>query len=170
MSDQIASALDYAHSAGVLHLNLQPKNVLVEPDGWVSVKGFGLEATERMAWAYQDRALTAAAPYMSVEQATGAKVNHRSDLYSLGAILYELLTDRVPFDSDDAGYVRQRQMTDAPAPPHLISANVPEEVSKVVMRLLEKNPDDRFDSAAAFQAALDGALNTDLRRTVRLDR
>lgn len=169
VSDQIASALDYAHAAGVLHLNLRPENVLIEPDGWVSVKGFGLEAGGRMVWAYQERSRTAAAPYMSTEQAGGAAVDHRSDLYSLGAILYEMLTDRVPFDSDDADYVRQRQLTDAPAAPHLISANVPEEVSNVVMRLLEKNPGNRFNSAAAFQAALDGALNPDLRRTLRLN-
>jgi serine/threonine protein kinase len=163
ISDQIASALDYAHSVGVLHLNLQPENVLIEPDGWVSVKGFGLEAGARMGWAYQERSRAAAAPYLSAEQAMCAKVDHRSDLYSLGAILYEMLTDRVPFDSVDADYVKQRQVTDAPAPPHLISMGVPEEVSNVVMRLLEKDPDNRFNSAAAFQAALDGALNSVLR-------
>lgn len=158
ISDQIASALDYAHSVGVLHLNLQPENVLIERDGWVSVKGFGLEAGARMGWAYEERSRIAAAPYMSVEMASGANVDHRSDLYSLGAILYELLTDRVPFDSEDADYVKQRQVTYAPAPPHLISADVPLEISNVVMRLLEKNPDSRFDSAASFQTALDGAL------------
>ena len=161
ISDQIASALDYAHSLGVLHLNLQPENVLVEADGWVCVKNFGVEAGARMGWAYGERSRNAAAPYMSAELAASAKVDHRSDLYSLGAILYESLTDRVPFDSHDADYVKQRQATDAPAPPHLISADVPEEVSNVVMRLLEKDPDSRFNSAAAFQAALDGALNPD---------
>ncbi|MFP5260724.1 MAG: serine/threonine-protein kinase [Blastocatellia bacterium] len=168
-SDQIASALDYAHAAGVLHLDLRPENVLIEPDGWVCVMGFGLEAGGRAGRAYQERSRMAAAPYMSPEQAAGMAVDHRSDLYSLGAILYEMLTDRVPFDSDDADYVRRRQLTDAPAPPHMISANVPEEVSAVVMRLLEKNPDNRFNSAAAFQAALDGALNPDLRRSLRLN-
>jgi serine/threonine protein kinase len=169
IGDQVASALDYAHSLGVLHLNLQPENVLVEPDGWVSVKGFGVEAGARAGWAYGARSRMAAAPYMSAELATGAKVDHRSDLYSLGAILYEMLTDRVPFDSHDADYVKQRQATDAPAPPHLISAGVPEEVSCVVMRLLEKNPDSRFNSAAAFQAALDGVLNPASRTGVRPD-
>jgi eukaryotic-like serine/threonine-protein kinase len=156
--DQIASALDYAHSVGVLHLNLQPDKVLVEPDGWVSVTGFGLEAGARMAWAHRERSRLAAAPYLSVEGAKGANVDHRSDFYSLGAILYELLTDRVPFDSDDADYVKQRQATYAPAPPHLISTDVPESVSKVVLKLLEKEPGNRFQSAAAFQTALDSAL------------
>jgi serine/threonine protein kinase len=168
--DQIASALDYAHSVGVLHLNLQPEKVMVERDGWVSVTGFGLRAGANTAWAHRERSRQAAAPYLSAEAAMGANVDHRSDLYSLGAILYELLTDRVPFDSDDAGYVRQRQATYAPAPPHLISTSVPEQVSKVVMRLLEKDPDKRFDSAVAFQTALDSALKPVLRGGERFGR
>ena len=157
--DQIASALDYAHSTGVLHLNLQPENVLVEPDGWVCVKGFGLESKARMEWAYGERSRVGAAPYLSAEQVMGEKVDHRSDLYSLGVILYELLTDRVPFDSDDVDYVKHRQMTDVPAPPHLLSMVVSEEVSSVVMQLLARDPNDRFQNAAAFQIALDSAFN-----------
>jgi eukaryotic-like serine/threonine-protein kinase len=159
ISDQIASALDYAHSAGVLHLNLRPENVLVEPDGWVSVKGFGLESRARMDWAYVERSQAMAAPYLSAEQAMGEKMDHRSDLYSLGVILYELLTDRVPFDSDDVDYVKQRQVKDGPAPPHLISMVVSEEVSSVVMQLLQRDPNNRFQNAAAFQTALDSAIN-----------
>lgn len=163
ISDQIASALDYAHSASVLHLNLQPENVLVEPDGWVSVKGFGLEARPRMEWAYGERSRAGAAPYISAEQAMGEKIDHRSDLYSLGVILYELLTDRVPFDSNDGEYVKQRQINDAPAPPHLLSMVVSEEISGVVMQLLARDPNNRFQNAAAFQTALDGARNAALR-------
>jgi eukaryotic-like serine/threonine-protein kinase len=160
ISDQIASALDYAHSVGVLHLNLQPENVLVEPDGWVSVKGFGLETKARMDWAYGERSRAGAAPYLSAEQSMGEKVDHRSDLYSLGVILYELLTDRVPYDSDDVDYVKQRQMAGAPAPPHLLSMVVSEEVSNVVMQLLARDPNNRFQNAAAFQTALDSAFNS----------
>jgi serine/threonine-protein kinase len=111
-----------------------------------------------------------AAPYLSVEQARGVSLDHRSDLYSLGVILYELLTDRVPFDSDDVEYVKQRQASYSPAPPHLISQDVPEQVSNVVMRLLEKEPNNRFNSAAAFQTALDDALKHASRGRVRLDR
>jgi eukaryotic-like serine/threonine-protein kinase len=158
IADQIAGALDYAHALGVLHLRLSPDCVLVEPSGRVTVAGFGIQAGATSAWAQSERARRLAATYASVEQATGATCTAASDLYSLGAILYEMLTDRVPFDSDDEGYVRERQLQFAPAPPHLISPEVPEAVSCVVMKLLEREPQNRFAGAAEFQAALDEAL------------
>ena len=158
---QVASALDHAHSLGVLHLQLQPESILIEPSGLVTVKDFGIESGARLEWAYQERTRRLAAVYASAEQATGAKIDNRSDLYSLGAILYEMLTDRVPFDSDDDDYVRRKQLDYAPAPPHLISMDVPEEVSSVVMKLLEKDPNNRFNRAGEFQAALRAALNAD---------
>jgi serine/threonine-protein kinase len=153
IADQIASALDHAHQLGVLHLRLQPECVLIEADGWVTIAGFGAEAAD------SHRLKMPAAPYASPEQAARGAVDNRSDLYSIGAMLYEMLTDRTPFDSDDEDYVRHRQRSLAPAPPHLISTDVPEPVSSVVMKLLEPEPDSRFASAAAFQAALDEAVN-----------
>jgi serine/threonine protein kinase len=158
IADQIASALDHAHSLGVLHLQLRPESILVEPGGWVMVKDFGIESRAELDWAHRERAGRLAAPYLSVEQAAGGKVDHRSDLYSLGVILYQMLTDRVPFDSDDDDYVRRKQLSYDPAPPHLISTGVPEAVSGVVMKLLEKGPNNRFARAADFQTALYAAL------------
>jgi serine/threonine protein kinase len=153
IADQIAGALDYSHQIGVLHLRLDPESVLVEPDGWITVSGFGAETgTARRSENYK-------AQYASPELVAGAAVDQRCDLYSLGALLYEMLTDRTPYDSDDAEHIRQKQMSDAPSPPHLISLDVPESVSAVVMRLLELDPDKRFRSAAEFQAALDAAAN-----------
>lgn len=158
IADQIASALDCAHTLGVLHLQLSPDCILIEPSGWVTVAGFGIEAGPQLASAHRERARRLAPVYASLEQASGAACMAASDLYSLGAILYEMLTDRVPFDSDDEDYVRERQLQAAPAPPHLISPEVPEAVSNVVMKLLEREPQNRFDSAAEFQVALDEAL------------
>lgn len=153
IADQIASALDYAHQIGVLHLRLDPESILVESDGWVTVSGFGTEKERpRASQNYK-------AQYASPELVAGAAVDQRSDLYSLGAILYEMLTDRTPYDSDDPEHIRRKQVSDAPSPPHLISLDVPESVSAVVMRLLELDPDKRFRSAAEFQAALDAATN-----------
>ena len=157
IADQVACALDHAHSLGVLHLQLQPESILIEPNGVVAVKDFGIESGARLEWAYQERARRLAAVYASAEQTTGAKIDNRSDLYSLGAILYEMLTDRVPFDSDDDDYVRRKQLDYAPAPPHLISMDVPESVSSVVMKLLDKDPNNRFNRANDFQAALRAA-------------
>lgn len=155
IADQIASALGHAHQMGVLHLRLQPESVLVEPDGWVTVADFGLEAKHG-----SERLLAPRVPYASPEQTMRVAAGHRSDLYSLGAVLYEMLTDRTPFDSNDEGYIKQRQVEFHAAPPHLISIDVPESVSNVVMRSLEREPAKRFASATAFQAALDGAINS----------
>ena len=153
IADQIAGALDHAHQIGVLHLRMDPQSVLVEPDGWVTVTGFGAEiGRARRAENYK-------AQYASPELVAGAAVDQRSDLYSLGAMLYEMLTDRTPYDSDDADHIKHKQMSYAPSPPHLISLDVPESVSAVVMKLLELEPDNRFRNAAAFQAALDAAIN-----------
>ena len=157
IATQVAGALDCAHALGVLHLQLSPDCILIEPDGRATVAGFGMEAAPQLAWAQRERSRRLAAVYASLEQASGATCTAASDLYSLGAILYEMLTDRVPFDSDDSDYVRERQLQFTPAPPHLISPEVPEAVSNVVMKLLERDARNRYDSAAAFQAALDQA-------------
>lgn len=157
IAGQIAGALDSAHALRVLHLQLSPDCILIEATDRVTVAGFGIDAGPRLEWAHRERSRRLAATYASLEQATGATCDRRSDLYGLGAILYEMLTDRVPFDSDDEDYVRERQLQFTPAPPHLISMEVPETVSNVVMRLLEREPRDRFASAAEFQAALDQA-------------
>lgn len=154
VADQIASALDHAHQTGVLHLALQPESILIEPDGWTTIGGFGIEAKWVSLHPRGPRA-----PYASPEQLRGGTVDHRSDLYSLGAVLYEMLTDRTPFDSNDADYVRRKQEISTPSPPHLISIDVPEVVSNVIMKLLEREPVERFESAAALQMALDRAVH-----------
>ena len=157
IADQIGSALDCAHGLGVLHLQLSPDCVRVEPNGRVTVAGFGIDAAPQLAWAHAERGRLLPATYASVEQASDQVCAARSDLYSLGAIFYEALTDRVPFDSDDEDYVRERQLQSPPAPPHLISLDAPEAVSEVVMKLLEREPRDRFNSAAEFRVALNEA-------------
>lgn len=157
IAGQISSALDCAHGLGVLHLQLSPDCVWIEPNGRVMLSGFGIDAAPQLAWAHAERGRRLPATYASVEQASNEVCTARSDLYSLGAIFYEALTDRVPFDSDDEDYVRERQLQSLPAPPHLISLDVPAAVSEVVMKLLEREPRDRFNSAAEFQVALNAA-------------
>lgn len=154
IADQLASALDHAHQQRVLHLKIEPGCVLIEPDGWVTLADFGIDARHATASGRQPRA-----PYASPEQSMGGELDRASDMYSLGVLLYEMLTDRSPFDSNDAEYVRQKQMTSMPAAPHLIFPDVPEAVSTVVMKLLATEPKNRFASAAAFQAALYDAVN-----------
>jgi serine/threonine-protein kinase len=152
---EVGAAIDSAHNARVLHLELNPANIFIGPDGRAMVDGFGINAAREMEWAQRARSRRQAAAYLSPEQASNAVVDHRSDIYSLGALLYEMLTDRVPFDSDDAGYIARKHEDGAVSPPHLISMEIDEELSAVVMRMLEKEPGARFASAARFLAALE---------------
>jgi serine/threonine-protein kinase len=155
IASEVGAAIDSAHNARVLHLELNPARVLIGPDGRAMVDGFGINAAREMEWAHRARSRRQAAPYLSPEQASNAVVDHRSDIYSLGVLLYEMLTDRVPFDSDDADYIARKHEEGAVSPPHLISMEIGEELSAVVMRMLEKEPGARFESAAQFLAALE---------------
>jgi serine/threonine-protein kinase len=158
--NQVASALDYAHRSGVVHLRLTPENILIEPNGKVLVADFGIGVDKEMAWAHHERSRNLAAPYRSIEQAGGASLDHRSDLYSLGVLLYEMLTDRVPFDSYCAKQLARRRATQMPLPPRVLSAGVPNRMSEIAMRLLEREPGKRFRRGAEVQEALSRAVDT----------
>jgi serine/threonine-protein kinase len=155
IASEVGAAIDSAHNARVLHLELNPANILIGLDGRAMVDGFGINAASEMEWAQRARWSRQAPAYLSPEQVSDAGADHRSDIYSLGALLYEMLTDRVPFDSDDAGYIARKHDDGAISPPHLISMEVDEELSAIVMRMLEKEPGARFESAAQFLAALE---------------
>jgi eukaryotic-like serine/threonine-protein kinase len=153
--NQIAAALAYAHSREVLHLRLQPEKILLEPNGLVRIIDFGIDAGQQFAWAHTERSRRLSAEYQSAEQMCDASLDQRSDLYSLGVLLFEMLTDRLPFDSEDPDYIRRRhRMKHSPLPPHVLSWDVPEAVSRVVMGLLEKNPNKRFSNATVFRMTL----------------
>jgi serine/threonine-protein kinase len=153
--NQIADALTYAHSREVLHLRLQPEKILLDQSGVVRITDFGIDAGQQSGWAHAERSRRLNAQYQSAEQMCGASLDQRSDLYSLGVLLFEMLTDRLPFDSEDAEYIKRRhRVKHAPLPPHVLSLEVPEAISRVVMGLLEKNPNKRFSNAKVFQMTL----------------
>jgi TonB family protein len=159
---QIAEALDYAHSLGVLHLTLQPENVLVEPDGVVLVAGFGIESEKELLWARQERSHTCAAQYISPEQVRCKQIDRRSDLYSLGVVMFEVLTDRVPFDSQDPISIKLKHLNKHPEPPHMFRPELPRLLCWLVMDLLKKNPDERVDSAGSFLSILQQCIEAGL--------
>jgi serine/threonine protein kinase len=159
---QLADALDHAHQMGVLHLNLNPANILIESDGRVLVTDFGISSQQELAWAHGERSRRHSLQYSSPEQIQGSHADCRSDLYSAGIILFEMLTDRVPFDAADAGLIKRKQLTQAPHSPQLFRQGISTYLSALVLTLLEKNPDWRFRTATQLQMALSRVADTEL--------
>lgn len=152
---QISDALQYAHAQGVLHLRIHPENILIDPDGTAVLADFGIEDSRELTWAHQERTSQCPLRFASPEQASGKAVDARSDQYSLGVVLYQMLTDRLPLDSEDPNAVRQKQLTQTPLPPHLYFDDIPTAFSETIARMLERDPAKRFPDVISFQAALD---------------
>ncbi|HWX40869.1 MAG TPA: serine/threonine-protein kinase [Blastocatellia bacterium] len=144
---QAAGAVAYAHASGVLHLNLIPENILLGPDGTVLLSGFGIHAAQEFAWAHRARSVLPS-QYMSPEQTVGSPVDYRSDIYTLGAIFFEMLTDRVPFDPDS------KPIAEMPLPPRLLLPSIPEQLSHLVGSLLAPDPGRRISSVDELRARL----------------
>jgi serine/threonine-protein kinase len=155
---QILRAARFAHRRGVIHRDFKPQNVIVDDEGRAKVTDFGI-ARAGASDMTQTGSIMGTAQYLSPEQAQGHAVNARSDLYSIGIILYELLTGRVPFEADSAVTIALKQVNEAPVPPSQINSSVTPELESVVLRALEKEPDDRFADADEFIAALDAAAS-----------
>jgi beta-lactam-binding protein with PASTA domain len=155
---QILRAARFAHRRGVIHRDFKPQNVIVDDEGRAKVTDFGI-ARAGASDMTQTGSIMGTAQYLSPEQAQGHAVTARSDLYSIGIILYELLTGRVPFDADSAVTIALKQVSEAPVPPSRINPAVTPEIEAVVLRALAKAPEDRFADADEFIAALDAAAS-----------
>ena len=151
---QILSALRFAHLKGIVHRDIKPHNVLVDSDGRVKVTDFGI-ARAGASQMTEAGSIVGTAQYLSPEQARGAAVDQRSDLYSLGIVLYELLTGTVPFSGDTPVEIAMKHLSQVPEPPSTRRPDVPHELDLVVMRALAKNPDDRYQSAEEMDADLE---------------
>lgn len=146
----IADALHSIHQQGVIHLDLKPGNVLLREGGGVALVDFGLAHHQRFPdlLAEEQRFLAGSAPYVSPEQVDGCRSDPRSDLFALGVILYELATGELPFGAPESqSGLRDRLWLD-PAPPRALEANVPPWLQEVILRCLEINADDRYQTAS----------------------
>ena len=152
----VLSALEYSHSAGLVHRDIKPGNVMLTSKGEVKVMDFGIARAiaDSQATMTQTNAVVGTAQYLSPEQAQGKPVDARSDLYSTGVLLFELLTGKPPFTGDSAVAVAYQHVQTIPPLPSSIAGDVPEAMDRVVMKALAKNPDDRYSSAAAMKADL----------------
>jgi TolB-like protein/Flp pilus assembly protein TadD len=162
---QVAAALAAAHKAGIVHRDIKPENVMVRPDGLVKVLDFGLaKLTEAQAPAIDTQASTVAGSsteagvvmgtprYMSPEQARGQKVDHRTDIFSLGVMLYEMVTGRRPFEGATASDVMVAILQSEPPPVSQVKPGLPPELEHIVSRMLEKEREARYRSAAELRA------------------
>ena len=155
---QILRAARFAHRRGIIHRDFKPQNVIVDDDDRAKVTDFGI-ARAGASDMTQTGSILGTAQYLSPEQAQGHAVGARSDLYSIGIVLYELLTGKVPFEADSAVTIALKQVSEAPVPPSHINPGVTPELEAVVLRALAKEPADRFADADEFIAALDAAAS-----------
>jgi eukaryotic-like serine/threonine-protein kinase len=150
---QILAALRFAHRHGLVHRDIKPHNVLVDVDGRLKVADFGI-ARSNASQLTEAGSIIGTAQYLSPEQARGAPVDQRSDLYSLGVVLYELLTGVVPFAGDTPVEIAMKHLSGVPEPPSKKRTEVSRDLDMVVIRSLAKRPDERYQSAEEMDADL----------------
>lgn len=153
---QVLAGVKFAHERGIVHRDLKPHNVMVDAEGRARVTDFGI-ARAGASEITQTGSVLGTAQYLSPEQAQGFEVQETSDLYSVGVILYEALTGRVPFEADTAIAIAMKQVSEQPRPPSELNPQVSPALDAVVLRALAKDPADRFQSADEFLRALDSA-------------
>ncbi|HZT84059.1 MAG TPA: Stk1 family PASTA domain-containing Ser/Thr kinase [Gaiellaceae bacterium] len=150
---QVLAAIAFAHRHGVVHRDIKPHNVVVGKDGRLKVTDFGI-ARSGASQMTEAGSIVGTAQYLSPEQARGAPVDPRSDVYSLGVVLYEMLTGQVPFTGDAPVEIAMKHLTAIPEPPSRLRPEVPHDLDAVVMRALAKDPDERYGSAEEMDADL----------------
>lgn len=152
----IATALDYSHQQGVIHRDVKPSNIMVKADGHAVLTDFGLALNAQEGTIGNT---FGSVHYIAPEQAvSSAQAVPQSDLYSLGVVLFEMLTGRVPFEDVSAMSVALKHISDPPPKPSDFNPNIPPQVENVILRALDKDPEERFESGAVFIKALDSAF------------
>ncbi len=149
IAEQLLDALAYAHRRGIIHRDIKPSNIMITPGGTVKVADFGIARIVEDEDSVEPGEIIGSARYMSPEQLRGREATERSDLYSVGIVLYHLLAGRPPFSGDLESLAKQ-QMNDTPKPLRRVNKKVSPSMEAVVMKALEKDPNDRYPSATAM--------------------
>lgn len=157
IGSQVAQALSVAHAGGIIHRDIKPQNIMIQPDGNIKVMDFGI-ARAGDAGLSQTATVLGTAHYVSPEQAQGKELTGASDIYSLGVVLYEATTGKLPFDGQDAVSVAVKQVNELPAPPSTINPNIDPALEAIIMKAMEKNPERRFKDASEMRHILNDYL------------
>lgn len=157
IGSQVAQALSVAHAGGIIHRDIKPQNIMIQPDGNIKVMDFGI-ARAGDAGLSQTATVLGTAHYVSPEQAQGKELTGASDIYSLGIVLYEATTGKLPFDGQDAVSVAVKQVNELPAPPSTINPNIDPALEAIIMKAMEKDPERRFKDASEMRHILNDYL------------
>ena len=157
IGSQVCQALSVAHGLDIIHRDIKPQNIMVQPDGNVKVMDFGI-ARAKNSTKEQTSSVLGTAHYISPEQAQGKELTAASDIYSLGIVLYESATGKLPFDGPDAVSVAMKQVQDEPVPPRELNPEIDPSLEAIIMKAMAKNPMDRFATAKEMRSALNDYL------------
>ena len=146
IGSQIAQALSVAHRHDIIHRDIKPQNIMVQPDGNIKVMDFGI-ARAKNSHLTQDNSVLGTAHYVSPEQTQGKELGPTTDIYSLGIVMYEAATGQVPFQGDDAISVALKQVNEQPKPPSQLNPNVDPQLEAIILKCMQKNPANRFQTA-----------------------
>jgi len=155
IAKQVCDGLAEAHKTGVIHRDLKPSNIMIDREGNVRIMDFGIARSLKEKGITGAGVMIGTPEYMSPEQAEAKEVDQRSDLYSLGAILYEMVTGRVPFEGDTALSIAMRHKGETPKDPKEYNAQIPDDLSQLILKCLEKDKDSRFQNAGEIQSELE---------------
>ena len=158
IGSQICGALSVAHKHEIIHRDIKPQNIMVLPDGNIKVMDFGI-ARAKNSHLTQDNNVLGTAHYVSPEQTRGQELGPTSDIYSLGVVMYECATGHVPFDGDDAISVALKQVNELPVPPSQENPNVDPTLERIILKCMEKDPANRFQTADELRAVLNSYLS-----------
>jgi len=155
IAKQVCGGLDEAHKLGIVHRDLKPSNIMIDKDGNVHIMDFGIARSVKTEGITGTGVMIGTPEYMSPEQVEGKDIDQRSDIYSLGVILYEMVTGRVPFEGETPLSIARKHADKEPLDPKSINLQVPDDLSKLILKCLEKDKDSRFQSVAEIQSELE---------------
>lgn len=152
---QILRALQHAHDKGIVHRDIKPQNIMLISDGTIKVTDFGIARFSRSETKTMTETAIGSVHYISPEQAKGSVTDSKSDLYSVGVVLYEMLTGKLPFQSDNPVSVALMHLQKDPLRPRQLNPNLPVGLEQIIMRAMQKNPNDRYQSASEMLVDID---------------